>query len=72
MSDSDSHGGCLAVVLFIGMVASWIGSGIVAWNWIDPDSLGEGVLFLITWGILGKVFDLAIGAILMGLGNLFE
>ena len=33
MSNSDEvAGGCLATLMLLGTVGSWIGSGMVAWN----------------------------------------
>jgi hypothetical protein len=54
MSDSD-NGGCIAAVLWIVTVAISIGSGVLAWRWVDPDSFIKGVLFIIVWGILSTV-----------------
>jgi hypothetical protein len=71
MSNSDA-GGCLSVLAIIGIAASWIGSGILAWDWIEPDSFGKAIFFLIAWGILGKVFDVIIGLIIIGIANMLE
>lgn len=72
MSNSDAAGGCLATLMLIGTVASWIGSGMVAWNWTEPDSFGQVILFLIAWGILGKVFDLVITGIIVAVASMLE
>ena len=40
---SDDNGGCLAILLVIVQIAIAIGAGILAWNWIEPDSLQHGV-----------------------------
>ena len=66
MSNSDFNGGILATLLFIGTIASWIGSGTVAWNWVEPDSFGGAIIFLIAWGILGVIFD-AVVALIIGI-----
>lgn len=72
MKNSDAAGGFLAAIAIIGMIASWIVSGIVAWNWTEPDSFGGAILFIILWGILGKVFDFVIGLVIAGIASLFE
>lgn len=72
MSDSRSGGGCLALTMFMGTIAAWIGAGAVTWNLIQPDSFGRALLFLFVWGILGKILDLIVGAIAIGLARLFE
>jgi hypothetical protein len=71
MSNSDA-GGCLSVLMIIGTVASWLGSGVLAWDWVEPDSFGTAILFLIAWGILGKVFDFVLGLIIMGIASMLE
>lgn len=62
---SNSDGNFLALVMLIGTVASAIASGVVAWDWISPDSFGEAIVFIIVWGILGKVFDIVLVGILI-------
>jgi len=72
MGNSDTTGGCFAIVIIIGTTVSWIGSGALAWNWLEPDSFGQVVVFLIVWGILGKVFDFVLSFILVGLANMMD
>ena len=54
MSNSDS-GGALVALLWIVTIAISIGSGIMAWNWIEPESFWGAIGFLILWGVLSKV-----------------
>ena len=54
MSNSD-NGGCLVALIWIVTTGISIGSGIMAWNWIEPDSFLGAIGFLILWGILSKV-----------------
>lgn len=54
MSSSDNSG-CLVALLWIVTIAISIGSGILAWNWIEPDSFLRAVLFIIVWGIMSKI-----------------
>lgn len=51
----DGAAGCLGVLVIILDIAVVIGSGVLAWNWIDPDSFGRGLLFVVVWGVLGRV-----------------
>jgi hypothetical protein len=53
MSSSD-YGGALLVLLWIVTIVISIGSGIMAWNWINPESFWGAIGFLISWGILSK------------------
>ncbi|NIK73073.1 hypothetical protein FHS56_000559 [Thermonema lapsum] len=71
MSNSNASG-CLSALMIIGKVASWLGSGVLAWDWVEPDSFGTAILFLIAWGILGKVFDFALGLIIIGIASMLE
>lgn len=57
MGNSDGFLSILALVL---KAASWIGSGALAWYWIEPEGFFGTFWFFILWGILGKVFDFAL------------
>ncbi|WP_455785515.1 hypothetical protein [Butyricimonas faecihominis] len=67
---SDDNGGCLAILLVIVQIAIAIGAGILAWNWIEPDSFGRVLLFLAAWGILGWIGYIIAGGIFAALGGL--
>ncbi|MCL2858806.1 MAG: hypothetical protein FWF42_03850 [Streptococcaceae bacterium] len=54
MSNSD-NGGAFAALLWILTIGLSIGSGIMAWNWIEPESFLGGIGFLILWGVLSTV-----------------
>jgi len=54
MSNSDS-GGCLIGLLWLVTIGISIGSGVTAWNWIEPDSFFGAIGFLIVWAILSKI-----------------
>jgi len=41
-------------MIFIHIIA-WIGSGSLAWNWVEPDSFGGAIIFIIAWGVLGYI-----------------
>ncbi len=61
MSNSNNEG-ALVAVLWIATIVISIGSGVMAWNWIEPESFLGAIGFLILWGILSKVGHfLAIG-----------
>jgi hypothetical protein len=70
MSNSES-GGCLAIFIPVGYIAAWLGSGYLAYNWIDPDSFGRVLVFLVAWGIIGYIFQLILlGIIAMVMNSL--
>lgn len=69
MSSSDA-GGFLSVLLVFGTIVSWLGSGIVAWNWVEPHNFGGAILFLIAWGIMGKIFDMILAIVLTAIASM--
>jgi hypothetical protein len=66
MSDS-SEVGCLSIAIIIITVAISIGSGMIAWNWIEPEGFWGAIVFIIAWGVLSKIGHL----IAMGIAALF-
>jgi hypothetical protein len=54
MSNSN-NGGALVAVLWIATIIISIGSGVMAWNWIEPESFLGAIGFIILWSILSKV-----------------
>ena len=54
MNNSD-NGGILIVFMWIVTVGISIGSGVMAWNWIEPDSFLGAIGFLIVWTVLSKI-----------------
>ncbi|MFZ4473962.1 MAG: hypothetical protein ACOYPR_02135 [Saprospiraceae bacterium] len=71
MSNSEIAGGCLAILMIGGHIASALGSGYYAWQWIEPESFFGAIKFLIAWGILGYIADLILMAIIAGVAHLF-
>ena len=68
MSNSND-GGCLAFLMIVIFGAAWLGSGYLAWNWIEPDSFGSAILFPITWGILGYIANIFAGLIVAAISG---
>jgi hypothetical protein len=63
MSNSN-NGVALGALLWIATIVISIGSGVMAWNWIEPTSFIGAIGFLILWGVLSKVGHfLAIGLV---------
>jgi hypothetical protein len=54
MSNSD-NGLVLVALLWIVTIVISVGSGIIAWKWIEPESFWGAIVFLILWGVLSKV-----------------
>lgn len=71
MSNSD-NGGCLVVLIPVIYIVAWIGTGTMAWNWIEPNSFWGAIKFLITWGILGYIAQIIGGLIIAGIASMME
>lgn len=54
MSNSNNEG-ALVGLLYLVTIGISIGSGIIAWNWIEPSSFFGAIGFLIVWAILSKI-----------------
>ena len=62
--NNPDHSGCTAVFVFIVYVFVWVGTGVAAWNWIEPKTFWGAIKFLIVWGILGYVVNIIGGIII--------
>lgn len=70
---SDSSNGCIFVgLLYSATLAVFVGSGFLAWEWIEPDSFGETIIFLIVWGLLAWGGRLVVGGIIYGIASLLD
>lgn len=70
---SNSSIGCIFEWLFfIATAAVCIGSGFLAWDWIEPDSFWSVVGFLIIWGVLAKVGHFIMSLIIMGIASILD
>jgi len=54
MSNSE-NGSASIVLMWLATLGFSIGSGIMAWNWIEPENVFHAIGFLLTWLILSKV-----------------
>lgn len=71
MSNS-SEASCLGILVVVGHIADWLGSGYIAWNWVEPDSLESAILFLLAWGIIGYVFQIVLGLVIAAIGSTLD
>ena len=70
MSNDNGTAAILSLFLFIGAATAWIGSGISAWNFIEPESFGGAILFLIAWAVFGYIAQLILmGLVMLVFGN---
>lgn len=54
MSNSNNGGSIVALMWVVTIVVS-IGSGIIAWDWIEPKSFFGAIGFLILWSVFSKI-----------------
>lgn len=54
MAQVDFNAGALVMFMWMLTIALSIGSGILAWNWIEPESFLGAIGFIILWGLLSK------------------
>lgn len=53
--DSEGLSGCAVVFMVLLYLGAAIGAGILAWNWVEPEDFGTGVLFVLAWGLISAV-----------------
>ena len=71
MNNSDNSG-CLGIFLIIIPIATWLGTGYMAWNWVEPESFWGAIKFLIAWGIFGYIARIVSGLIIAGIASMME
>lgn len=54
MSDNSSASG-LAVIMWLITGILSIGSGVLAWDWLEPESFIGVIVFLILWGVFSEI-----------------
>ena len=65
MSNSNNGGGLVAFMWIVTVILSIV-SGVIAWNWVEPEGFMEFVGFLLVWGVLSSVGHfLAMGLVAM-------
>lgn len=53
---SNSENGRTSIgLMWLATIGISIGSGIMAWDWIEPENFMHAIGFLLTWLILSKV-----------------
>jgi hypothetical protein len=61
---SNSKEGALIILMWFVTIGISIGSGVMAWNWIEPESFLGAIVFIIAWGALSKIGHvLAVGLV---------
>jgi len=53
-------------------IVGWIFAGIWTWNWIEPDSFGRTILWLIVFSIVSFILRVIFGLVGAAIGSLFD
>ena len=70
---NNSNNGAFLGIAALGIyIAAWVGTGTMAWNWIEPTSFWGAIKFLLAWGLLGFVAQLIGGLIIAGIASINE
>lgn len=70
---SDSAGGAvLGFLLVVATIGSWLGSGFLAWNWVNPHSFGGMLVFLFAWSVCGYLVDTVLAFVIASVAALFS
>lgn len=70
--NNSNNSGFLGIAIIGIYIAAWIGTGTMAWNWIEPTSFWGAIKFLLAWGLLGYIAQLIGMAIISGIASLTE
>ncbi|PIY09171.1 MAG: hypothetical protein COZ18_08465 [Flexibacter sp. CG_4_10_14_3_um_filter_32_15] len=71
MSNS-SEGTGIAFLFVVVTIGSWLGSGYMAWNWIEPHSFGSTLVFLFVWPLCGYLVDTVLAFVIATIVALFN
>lgn len=63
------NAGCFAAILWIATIVVSILTGIMAWNWIEPESFGGALLFLAAWWLFSYIGHILLGGLISIIGN---
>jgi hypothetical protein len=55
MGQDDFNTGALVMFMWLGTIALSVFSGVLAWDWVEPESFFGAIGFLIVWGIFSKI-----------------
>ncbi len=65
MTNYNSNDGLPVLIMWVITIGLSIGSGVLAWDWIEPDGFLSAVLFLIVWSLLSKAVHFIMFGIIM-------
>ena len=63
----------MAILLgWVFSIVGWIVAGIWTWSWIDPDSFGRAVVWLIVFSIASAIIRVVFAGIGAMIGSMFD
>lgn len=69
MSNSSNSGCLFTGLLFSANAAVIIGSGLLIWDWIEPENFLRMLFFLIVWGLLSRGGCFIVSSIIIGIAS---
>lgn len=57
------YGCILQIATVIGVAFIYVGSGMIAWRWVNPQTFLEAITFLIAWFIISRILEFVISII---------
>lgn len=70
MSSNSDNSGFVGIFMIVVYIVAWVGTGTLAWNWVEPESFWGAIKFLIVWGIFGYIAQLIGMAIFAGIASM--
>jgi hypothetical protein len=52
---NSNNGGIVVVIIWLITILISILSGVLAWNWIEPESFWGAIGFIVLWGIISTI-----------------
>lgn len=55
--EDDVLANAMIVIMFLISVITWLATGYYLWQIIGVDGFGKGIMWFISWGIVGGIFQ---------------
>lgn len=65
MTNNNSNEGLMLGIMWLLTIVLSIGSGMLAWNWIEPDGFFSAVFFILVWGVFSRIGHFIMFGIIM-------
>jgi membrane protein YdbS with pleckstrin-like domain len=68
-NDKKDYTGYLIALLWLLIIAINIGSGIIVYDWIEPESFFGGILFMAVWVIINFLITIPLWKLIIYIGR---